>query len=161
VAAVLTEHLEQFPPVKVTLPWGRPDGDPVTKELVFTRERGTAVRGTGGTAFNNHDWKPALAAVGVIPAPIKSGDRFRYLAAREHGMHSLRHFYASVLLDAGENIKALSQYLGHADPGFTLRVYTHLMLNSEGRALLRSPFRVIIEMSPPTTLVAGEVQPMV
>ncbi|WP_055602460.1 tyrosine-type recombinase/integrase [Streptomyces aureus] len=40
-------------------------------------------------------------------------------------MHALRHFYASVLLDAGENIKALSTYLGHGDPGFTLRVYTH------------------------------------
>ncbi|MET4641633.1 tyrosine-type recombinase/integrase [Streptomyces sp. NPDC006539] len=48
-------------------------------------------------------------------------------------MHALRHFYASVLLDAGENIKALSNYLGHTDPGFTLRVYTHLMPSSEGR----------------------------
>ena len=28
--------------------------------------------------------------------------------------------------DAGESIKALSQYLGHSDPDFTLRVYTHL-----------------------------------
>lgn len=34
---------------------------------------------------------------------------------------------------AGENIKALSLYLGHADPGFTLRVYTHLMQSSESR----------------------------
>ena len=49
------------------------------------------------------------------------------------GMHALRHYYASVLLDAGENIKALSTYLGHSDPGFTLRVYTHLMPSSEGR----------------------------
>ncbi|BCJ33337.1 hypothetical protein Athai_08400 [Actinocatenispora thailandica] len=32
-------------------------------------------------------------------------------------MHALRHFYASVLLDAGESIKALSSYLGHADGG--------------------------------------------
>jgi hypothetical protein len=29
-------------------------------------------------------------------------------------MHALRHFYASVLLDAGESIKALSEYLGHS-----------------------------------------------
>ncbi|MGW1063325.1 tyrosine-type recombinase/integrase [Streptomyces aureus] len=36
-------------------------------------------------------------------------------------------------LDAGENIKALSLYLGHSDPGFTLRVYTHLMPSSETR----------------------------
>jgi integrase len=51
-------------------------------------------------------------------------------------MHALRHLYASVLLDAGENIKALSGYLGHSNPGFTLRVYTHLMPSSEGRARL-------------------------
>ncbi|UJA07815.1 phage integrase [Streptomyces collinus] len=49
-------------------------------------------------------------------------------------MHALRHFYASLLLDAGENIKALSHYLGHDDPGFTLRVYTHLMPRSDARA---------------------------
>lgn len=45
----------------------------------------------------------------------------------------LRHTYASVLLDAGESIKALSGYLGHAEPGFTLRVYTHLLPASEDR----------------------------
>ena len=39
-------------------------------------------------------------------------------------MQALRHFYASVLLDAGESIKAVSEYRGHADPGFTLRTYT-------------------------------------
>ncbi|WP_330459665.1 tyrosine-type recombinase/integrase [Streptomyces sp. NBC_00820] len=48
-------------------------------------------------------------------------------------MHALRHFYASVLLDAGESIKALSEYLGHADPAFTLRTYTHLMPSSDSR----------------------------
>jgi hypothetical protein len=41
-------------------------------------------------------------------------------------------FYAS-LLDGGESIKALSEYLGHADPGFTLRTYTHLMPSSAER----------------------------
>ena len=40
---------------------------------------------------------------------------------------------ASVLLDAGESVRALAEYLGHADPGFTLRVYTHLMPASEER----------------------------
>jgi site-specific recombinase XerD len=54
--------------------------------------------------------------------------------AREHGMHALRHFYASVLLDAGENIKALSHHLGHNDPGFTVRGYTHFMPSSDARA---------------------------
>ncbi|MCU7728995.1 tyrosine-type recombinase/integrase [Actinoplanes sp. KI2] len=48
-------------------------------------------------------------------------------------MHALRHHYASVLLDAGESIRALAEYLGHADAGFTLRTYTHLLPTSEGR----------------------------
>lgn len=30
-------------------------------------------------------------------------------------------------------MKALSEYLSHADPGFTLRVYTHLMKASAER----------------------------
>lgn len=35
------------------------------------------------------------------------------------------------LLDAAESIKALTDYLGHSDPGFTLRTHTHLMPQSE------------------------------
>lgn len=61
-------------------------------------------------------------------------------------MHALRHFYASVLLDAGESIKAVSQYLGHSDPALTLRGYAHLMPSSRertqkavGAMLLRTP----------------------
>ncbi|GAA1005498.1 hypothetical protein Aple_051180 [Acrocarpospora pleiomorpha] len=127
VASALREHVKQFPPAEVTLPWRTPDGPPLTKLLVFTRDRGGPVRRTD---FNAYSWKPALEAAGVIPPPR---DGARHQAAREHGMHALRHFYASVLLDAGESIKALSQYLGHSDPGFTLRVYTHLMPSSEGR----------------------------
>ncbi|MFD0541803.1 tyrosine-type recombinase/integrase, partial [Actinomadura luteofluorescens] len=127
VAASLKRHMESYPPMEVTLPWQRPDGQPVTKKLVFTRADGGAIRRTD---FNVHTWKPSLVAAGVIPAP-KPGERHQ--SAREHGMHALRHFYASVLLDAGENIKALSLYLGHSDPGFTLRVYTHLVPSSEGR----------------------------
>jgi hypothetical protein len=56
-----------------------------------------------------------------------------YAESRENGMHALRHFYASVLLDAGENIKALAEYLGHSDPGLTLRVYAHLLPSSQER----------------------------
>ena len=52
---------------------------------------------------------------------------------RANGTHALRHFYASALLDGGESIRAVSEYLGHADPGFTLRVYTHPMPSSAER----------------------------
>lgn len=127
VASALAEHMTAFPPVEITLPWLRSDGPPVTKLLYFTGEELGALRRND---FNAHAWKPALAAAGVIPVP---GIGERYKAAREDGMHALRHFYASVLLDSGESIKALSSYLGHSDAGFTLRTYTHLMPTSETR----------------------------
>ncbi|MFJ4781676.1 tyrosine-type recombinase/integrase [Streptomyces sp. NPDC088762] len=127
VAAALVAHSKLNPPVTVTLPWRTPDGPPVTKSLIFCGAGGSFVR---VSHFNDHMWKPALAVAGIIP-PAEEGER--YASAPQHGMHALRHFYASVLLDAGESIRALSQYLGHADPGFTLRTYTHLMPSSEGR----------------------------
>ncbi|MFI6941987.1 tyrosine-type recombinase/integrase [Streptomyces sp. NPDC050418] len=127
VSAALTEHMKRFPPVEVTLPWLTPTGPMRTYRLIFTGSGGNAL---WSNDFNDRVWKPALALGGIIPVPTKGQ---RHAAAREHGMHALRHFYASVLLDAGENIKALSLYLGHSDPGFTLRVYTHLMPSSETR----------------------------
>lgn len=127
VSDALRAHSKQSPPVQVSLPWRTPDGPLVTKSLIFTGSAGSHVRVSN---FNDWKWKPALAAAGIIPEPAEGE---RYASAAEHGMHALRHFYASVLLDAGESIRALSQYLGHADPGFTLRTYTHLMPSSEGR----------------------------
>jgi integrase len=49
-------------------------------------------------------------------------------------MHALRHHYASILLAGGVDIGALSEYLGHHDPGFTLRVYRYLMPGDADRA---------------------------
>ncbi|MGH3515219.1 MAG: tyrosine-type recombinase/integrase [Pseudonocardiaceae bacterium] len=49
-------------------------------------------------------------------------------------MHALRHFYASTLLARGDTIKELADYLGHSDPGFTLRTYTHLLPSSHEQA---------------------------
>ncbi|MFD7980840.1 tyrosine-type recombinase/integrase [Streptomyces sp. NPDC059071] len=129
VGRAIQAHIEEFPPVEVTLPWERPDGPLVTKRLVFTRLDGGAVRSGD---FNSRVWKPALVAAGVIPPPTPGE---RYKASREDGMHALRHFFASVVLAAGESIKALSRYLGHSDPGFTLRVYTHLLAGSAERSL--------------------------
>ena len=34
----------------------------------------------------------------------------------------------------GVNIKELAEYLGHHDPGFTLRLYTHMLPSSHDRA---------------------------
>lgn len=51
------------------------------------------------------------------------------------GMHALRHLYASTtLLADGRSVTELAEYLGHADPGFALRSYTHLVPSSYNRA---------------------------
>ncbi|GAB3956324.1 tyrosine-type recombinase/integrase [Streptomyces sparsus] len=127
VAEALRSHMDAYKPVEITLPWRKPDGPKVSARLLFTNTaRGVVWRSN----FNIQEWKPALALAGLIPAAGESG---KYESAREHGMHALRHFYASLLLDAGESIKAVSQYLGHTDPALTLRVYAHLMPSSQER----------------------------
>jgi integrase len=117
VAQRLAAHAEQYPPVEVSLPWGTSTGDPQTVRLYLTEPNGLPLQ---RPAFNTGVWKRAVRATGIEDH-------------RRNGMHVLRHTYASVLLDAGESIKALSGYLGHTDPGFTLRVYTHLLPASEDR----------------------------
>ncbi|MEV0954025.1 tyrosine-type recombinase/integrase [Promicromonospora sp. NPDC050249] len=84
--------------------------------------------------------KKALAKAGV---PME----------RDNGCHMLRHVYASTLLHDGESIKAVSEYLGHSDPGFTLRTYTHLMPGSDKRTrkAVDSLLRVTsVELAPET-----------
>ncbi|GAA1571258.1 hypothetical protein GCM10009789_26040 [Kribbella sancticallisti] len=49
-------------------------------------------------------------------------------------MHALRHYYASITLADGVNIKELAEHLGHGHPGFTLRLYTHMLPSSPERA---------------------------
>ena len=39
--------------------------------------------------------------------------------------HALRHTFATLALQNGVDIRTVSGMLGHADPGFTLRTYTH------------------------------------
>ena len=41
--------------------------------------------------------------------------------------HKLRHTFASILVACGEDPASVMAQLGHTDPKFTLRVYTHIM----------------------------------
>lgn len=49
-------------------------------------------------------------------------------------LHDARHTYASLMIAAGVNAKALSVFMGHANIGITLDLYGHLMPGSEGEA---------------------------
>jgi integrase len=48
--------------------------------------------------------------------------------------HTFRHTCASLLFEAGRNVKQVQAWLGHADPGFTLKTYIHLMDSGVGSA---------------------------
>ena len=48
--------------------------------------------------------------------------------------HDARHTYASLMIAAGVNAKALSTYMGHANIAITLDLYGHLMPGSQSEA---------------------------
>jgi integrase len=125
-------HIAKYKPRPCTLSWEKPGGPPRTHNILFRWHDGKFV------AYRNLSeeiWKPALSAVGVIGPPAPNGrGQMRYATTGKEGPHQLRHYYASVALADGVNIKELATYLGHADPGFTLRVYGHLLPDSHDRA---------------------------
>lgn len=119
VLAEMQDHIAAYPPVAATLPWREPEGEKVTVPLLLAGEDG---RVYSGDLFGKVVWQGAFRKAEV---------EYR---KRADGMHALRHFYASVLLSQGVSIKELADYLGHSDPGFTLRTYTHLVPSSHERA---------------------------
>lgn len=77
-------------------------------DLIFPNEAG---RPMNYSNMMNRHFKPALKAAGLP----------------EIRFHDLRHIYASLLIEQGENIKYVQSQLGHSSPTVTLNVYAHLM----------------------------------
>jgi integrase len=71
--------------------------------------------------FRNHVWTPILRRAGL----------------RYRKPHTLRHTYASLLIEAGESLKYVQEQLGHHSPAFTLGVYGHLIPRGDRRAVDR------------------------
>ena len=77
-------------------------------DLVFPNGKGQPIEPTHLTRMHFY---PALDAAGI--------KRIRF--------HDLRHTYASLLIEQGENIKYIQSQMGHANPSVTLNIYGHLM----------------------------------
>jgi integrase len=88
-------------------------------DLVFPSENGTPIdcHNMMGRYF-----KPALRKAG-LPKTIR--------------FHDLRHCYASLMLNQGENIKYVQSQMGHSSPMVTLKIYSHLMKPSNQEAVKR------------------------
>lgn len=117
LARAFRAHMAQHPPVQVTLPGV--DGLPHKHELVVTNTVGQPVQRRGF----NIAWKRALAVAGVIPPRVRGKE---HQAAREHGIHALRHWWASVMIELGVPIPVVAEAMGHHDSTVTLRTYAHV-----------------------------------
>ncbi len=83
-----------------------------------------------GLVFAREDGKP------IHPERLSKSFRAH---ARSAGLppirlHDLRHGWASHAVAAGVDLRTVSSRLGHADAGFTMRVYAHQIHEAEARA---------------------------
>lgn len=85
-------------------------------DLVFTTEEGDFI---DGVWFSKCVFSPALKRAGI----------------RKVNFHALRHSYVSMLIAQGENIKFISKQVGHASAKMTLDIYTHLLPDTEAKAM--------------------------
>ena len=85
-------------------------------ERVFSTPMGHAV---ADDAFRNNVWAAILRRAGL----------------RYRKPHTLRHTYASLLIDMGQPLTYVQHQLGHHSAAFTLKVYGHLLPRGDRRAV--------------------------
>ncbi|WP_329521323.1 tyrosine-type recombinase/integrase [Spirillospora sp. NBC_01491] len=95
---------------------GSPAGEPHTVRLLFQRENRQPYYRQRYEIL----WTEVRAAAGAPATSV-------------NGFHVLRRTFASACLASGVDIRTLAEWLGHDDPGFTLKVYGHLMPSAAAR----------------------------
>lgn len=106
VSLNLARHVESFPPREVEID---DDTDPRAPRrrkatLLFTNEAHDAIH----PASWSHVWSAAVRKVG-LPAG--------------YGLRDLRHYFATVLIFGGANVKTVQLAMGHTTPTVTLNTY--------------------------------------
>jgi integrase/recombinase XerD len=105
-------------------------------------------------AWLRQDWTTHRHPPWLFPAPGRGGigmataseplprsrvpDAFRVARKQSSinkraSVHTLRHSYATPLLEAGVNLRLIQDYLGHSTPT-TTAIYTHLTVQADGLA---------------------------
>jgi integrase len=92
-----------------------------------------------GNARDRHNLRQRVVAPVVARAEELLAKRGSQPLPQGISPHKLRHTFASLLLATEKDPTYVMHQLGHTDPVFTLRVYTHLMSRSpEERAALKA-----------------------
>ena len=90
--------------------------------LVFPDSAGGYMRGSN---VRRRWWSRAVAAAQLFPR-IVTDAAGKQTVVYDFKLHELRHTAASLAIQAGANIKALQNMLGHESAGLTLDRYGHL-----------------------------------
>jgi integrase len=90
--------------------------------LVFPDSEGGHMRGTN---VRRRWWSRAVAEAQLFPRTVTDAGG-EQSTAYDFKLHELRHTAASLAIQAGANIKALQNLLGHESAGLTLDRYGHL-----------------------------------
>lgn len=111
------------------------------KALRAHRSRQAAERLAAGPGWNESDLVFANHSGGPLEWRIVASRYFRPVlraaGLRDIRPYDLRHTCASLLLAAGENVKVVSERLGHATATMTLDVYAHVLPDMQQRAAER------------------------
>jgi integrase len=105
-ANVLARHLEGFPVCPVELDDEIDLRRPVRRlaSLIFTNDCGRPIH----RADWSHIWTPAVKTAGL---------------PKGFGLRDLRHYFATVLIFGGANVKTVQLAMGHTTPTITLNTY--------------------------------------
>lgn len=81
------------------------------------------------------------------------------MSPRGRTIHDLRHYAASTWLRAGIPVSQVSQWLGHANPNTTLKIYAHVLGEEQDTAAIARLDAIDASRSNPPSYQPGPDHP--
>lgn len=108
-------------------------------DLVFPAKNGSW---QSSNNWRRRGFQVACFEAGLVEAAEKNG---KTVDIPKYKPYDLRHFYASMLIEQGYNLKLIQNLMGHADIQTTLNVYGHVIERTEMNA--RKPVGLLASMA--------------